>query len=71
MELNNIEELLLQEMENVKGGKGGTCYCQSGAAQGIGNDGTCVCSVSGAGQKSEIPEIDPPVCICDLRAAGQ
>ena len=30
MELQKIETLLLQEMEDVKGGRGGSCQCDSG-----------------------------------------
>lgn len=31
MKLESIETLLLQEMENVKGGLAGTCECDKGA----------------------------------------
>lgn len=34
MELKQIENLLLQEMEDVRGGVAGTCECTRGAGQG-------------------------------------
>lgn len=61
MELQKIETLLLQEMEDVKGGTGGTCICSSGAGQGPGI-GTCECTQGGAGQKLENKK--DPVCLC-------
>lgn len=33
MELKQIESLLLQEMEEVKGGVSGVCSCTSGAGE--------------------------------------
>lgn len=71
MNLPKIETLLLQEMEEVKGGKAGTCTCVSGAGQGIDNDGNCLCK-SGAAQIS-LKEPDPDEgasCGC-TRGAGQ
>lgn len=47
MELQKIETLLLQEMEDVKGGRGGRCECDSGAGQGTDIDGTCACTNGG------------------------
>lgn len=70
MEVKQIESLLLQEMEDVKGGltTSGNCYCTSGAAQSL-NDpgGKCVCSKGGAAQ------IDTGIaeCICDTSGARQ
>lgn len=48
-----IESLLLQEMENVKGGSVGECHCTSGAGQSAISGGKCVCDspTGGAGQK--------------------
>lgn len=43
MELKNIETLLLQEMEDVRGGLAGTCECVSGAGQAKEEGGNCVC----------------------------
>lgn len=67
-----IETLLLQEMEDVRGGAGGVCECQSGAYQGPDKDGECKCK-SSAGQStkpgSEFEK--PPTCTCDPIAAAQ
>lgn len=71
MKLPQIETLLLQEMENVKGGRAGTCECFTGAAQGpLGSEGTCICSNGGAAQVTK-PPIDIPVCVCPTTGAGQ
>lgn len=69
MEVKQIESLLLQEMEDVKGGLTyGSCTCESGAGQSV-NDpgGKCVCSKGGAAQ------IDTGIaeCICDTSGARQ
>lgn len=61
MEIPRIETLLLQEMEEVKGGRDGTCECETGAHQGTDASGKCTCS-TGAAQK------EPPsssVCVCN------
>lgn len=50
MELQKIETLLLQEMEEVKGGFGGTCKCDTGAGQSTNPGGNCECT-QGAGQQ--------------------
>lgn len=71
MELQKIEALLLQEMEDVKGGRGGSCQCEKGAGQGLGEDGTCICSKGGAGQKLQTKPSEP-VCVCStMGGAGQ
>lgn len=44
MEIQKIETLLLQEMEDVKGGASGTCICEKGAGQGTSSDGSCQCT---------------------------
>lgn len=51
MKLEQIENLLLQEMEEVKGGAGGSCSCHTGAGQSSvpEPDGFCECH-SGAAQ---------------------
>lgn len=59
MQIKQIEELLLQEMEEVKGGIT-TCHCDSGAHQGTATDGNCVCTNGGAAQK--LPS--GSTCIC-------
>lgn len=74
MKLQQVESLLLQEMEDVKGGLVGTCECTKGAGQSSENGGTCSCSGGGAGQmlndKKETIEISK--CICgDAGGAGQ
>lgn len=63
MDLKKIDTLLLQEMEDVKGGIVGTCVCDSAAGQGPGTDGTCSCK-SGAGQQSGTPNPGGPTCLC-------
>ncbi len=64
MKIENIETLLLQEMEEVKGGAG-ICKCTGGAGVG-GDDGVCSCT-KGAAQKyvpsPELPSL--PECICN------
>ncbi len=50
MELQKIETLLLQEMEEVKGGVVGVCTCEEGAGQSTSSGGTCICD-QGAGQQ--------------------
>jgi len=50
MQIKQIEELLLQEMEEIKGGAVGTCNCKNGAAQGSTDEGVCNCD-SGAAQR--------------------
>lgn len=61
MEIARIETLLLQEMEDVKGGRAGVCRCDSGAGQGGEDGGTCVCVKGGAGMKIVSPD---PGCFC-------
>lgn len=65
MELTKIESLLLQEMEEVKGGTTGVCQCESGAKQHNSPGGTCVCK-SGAMQLDTTEN----VCIC-MSLSGQ
>lgn len=67
MKLQNIETLLLQEMEDVKGGTGGTCRCEMGAGQSSQEGGTCVCSQGGAGQLL----VKPSTCLCGNGGAAQ
>ena len=70
MKIGNIETLLLQEMEDVKGGAAGECYCIRGAGQSADSGGTCVCSDSGAGQQSSTgPGLSK--CFCNMMGAGQ
>jgi hypothetical protein len=66
MEIPRIETLLLQEMEEVKGGRTDICDCKSGAYQSTEDGGICIC-MSGAVQKA--PE-KTSVCFCD-GGAGQ
>lgn len=52
MELKQIEILLFQEMEEVKGGRSGSCTCQTGAFQIAPDPGeSCFCNMNGAQQK--------------------
>jgi hypothetical protein len=60
MEIPRIETLLLQEMEEVKGGRDGTCRCETGAHQGTDDSGICWCS-TGAAQKGPTSS---SVCLC-------
>jgi len=73
MNIKQIESLLLQEMEDVRGGVSGICKCESGARQSSGDDGICECSKGGAGQKDPDTEIiSPPKCVCTtVGGAGQ
>lgn len=66
MKLKQIETLLLQEMEDVKGGASGTCECLKGAGQKIDEGGSCVCT-SGAAQKVSGDD----KCLCSGGGAGQ
>lgn len=72
MKLQQIETLLLQEMEEVRGGLVGTCECDSGAGQASESGGTCECK-KGAGQLITSPETLKPVskCHCSGGGAGQ
>ncbi len=64
MKLQQIETLLLQEMEDVKGGfTAGVCECNSGAGQGYDSDGRCLCYKGGAGQLIADPN---PTCMCGV-----
>ena len=58
MKLKDMEKLLLQEMESVRGGTGGTCDCET-AAKATG--GECTCQ-SGAAQYGT------PSCNCSTGA---
>lgn len=71
MKIDFIEELLLQEMEEVKGGAGGTCICATEAA-GQGKDGTCICAKQAAQQQAIIKPVDPtPLeCVCATEGAA-
>lgn len=73
MEIQKIETLLLQEMEDVKGGASGTCICEKGAGQGTSSDGSCQCTKGGAGQLlNDSGKVDPPTCMCGtVGGAGQ
>ena len=71
MNIQKMEELLLQEMEYVKGGVAGTispvkgCLCESGAGQGTDGSGSCTCTRGGAGQIKELIVVPPtPPCVC-------
>jgi hypothetical protein len=72
MELQKIETLLLQEMEEVKGGiNDGTCVCKQGAHQSSQPGGTCVCSSGGgAAQIGEGTGVEPPMCQCQSGAVA-
>lgn len=70
MELQKIETLLLQEMEEVKGGTSGVCACDGGAGQSENPDGTCECK-KGAGQLLPPPDPNFPVCRCNAGGAAQ
>ena len=54
MKLPKIETLLLQEMEEVKGGAGGVCICYTGAGHSStpDEDASCEC-YKAAGQIAE------------------
>ena len=62
MELKQIESLLLQEMEEVKGGVSGVCSCTSGAGEGTVIGGKCECTKLALQMMELKPE--PPVCSC-------
>lgn len=73
MNINEIESLLLQEMEDVKGGlTSGLCRCKTGAAQKPVPE--CVCESAanqeskGGGDKSDDDKDD--TCECE-KGAGQ
>lgn len=67
MELKQIESLLLQEMEEVKGGTGGICECKSGAGHSTEGDGDCQCEKGAALKLSQ----EEQKCICgQLGGAG-
>jgi len=73
MKVKKMEELLLQEMEDVKGGGAGIskgCVCKSGAGQGPNGDGSCICSEGGASQILELVVVPPVLpCACPSGAA--
>lgn len=64
MKIKQIESLLLQEMEDVRGGASGTCKCESGAGQSSGDDGICECAKGGAAQKIDTGITPPSTCVC-------
>lgn len=77
MKLPEIENLLLQEMEEVKGGAdiNAVCKCETSAHQSTAGDDECICN-SGAVQKA--PPIKPPRpttpepgCSCNSGAASK
>lgn len=70
MNLQQIETLLLQEMEDVKGGRAGNCTCTSGAGQSSDSDGTCTCSRGAAQKIDKDPSEETPECVCN-NGAGQ
>ncbi len=47
MRIENLETMLLQEMEEVKGGTGEVCFCSAGGAMSASSGGKCECK-SGA-----------------------
>lgn len=73
MNINEIESLLLQEMEDVKGGlTSGICRCTSGAAQKP--ESKCICE-SAANQelkdnKDKDDDDKDDTCVCES-GAGQ
>lgn len=70
MKLDNIETLLLQEMENVRGGASGTCICNQGAKQSSGGGGECRCE-SAAAQIDTGTDPKPDTCMCSGNGALQ
>ncbi len=73
MQIKQIEELLLQEMEEIKGGAVGTCNCKNGAAQGSTDEEVCNCD-SGAAQRPSTNTDTPvtgPTCNCSGSGAAQ
>lgn len=63
MNIKEIESILLQNMEEVKGGAGiPKCECTSGAHQGEDPDGKCICDRGAAqstnGEEEEEEEED-------------
>ena len=70
LELKHIDTLLLQEMEEVKGGTAGTCECYSGAGQSPEEGGKCTC-IHAAGQMYKPETTPPPECTCTGGGAGQ
>ena len=77
MKLPEIENLLLQEMEEVKGGAdiNAVCKCETSAHQSTAGDDECICN-SGAVQKT--PSIKPthptepkPGCGCNTAAGSK
>lgn len=69
MDLKQIDALLFQEMEEIKGGltEGLVCSCTKGAGLGNG-EGTCTCS-SQAMVGVEKPSVD--TCHCDTGAGNK
>lgn len=70
MKIDNLETLLLQEMEAVKGGIASVCVCEGGAEQGSTSEGECKC-VRAAYQGPKLPELPPEnpfVCSCSSGA---
>lgn len=73
MKIMDIETLLLQEMEDVKGGVAGTCQCVSGAGQSTEIGGKCICT-KGAKQldnddtDTDGDDDDGTVCKCEKGA---
>ena len=74
MQIKQIEELLLQEMEEIKGGAVGTCNCKNGAAQGSTDEGVCNCD-SGAAQRpstnTDTPDLQDPHVIAVVQEPAQ
>ena len=70
MKLQQIEPLLLQEMEEVKGGGSGICVCKSGAGESTTTGGVCECE-SAAGQQILVGPAEPPRCLCTGGGAAQ
>jgi hypothetical protein len=68
MVVTKIEELLQQEMLEVKGGTSGTCECTSGAHQSKSDGGVCKCD-SKAEQIDTSIKNPGDVCLCSSAAA--
>ncbi|MDE6352002.1 MAG: hypothetical protein K2K88_02515, partial [Muribaculaceae bacterium] len=63
MNKNQMEFLLSQELNEVKGGLKTACTCDTGAFQGNGDDHTCSCK-GGAKQAQDKEEGEQGECSC-------
>ncbi|MBD5378504.1 MAG: hypothetical protein HDR74_01200 [Bacteroides sp.] len=66
MNKNQMEFLLSQELNEVKGGLTTSCHCYSGAEQGSGGDPGCKCATA-AEQASKDPD-EEDKCSCESGA---